>query len=129
MADRRLREADALLIAGEWSGAYYLSGYASECALKACVLRDIKPYCMPDKNLIADSYTHDLPRLLRLAGLSQAHEREARDNKAFAANWATVKDWNEASRYETWSEAQARDLVEATTETGSGVFRWIRGRW
>jgi HEPN domain-containing protein len=33
----RIREARVLLEAGEFPGAYYLAGYAVECALKACV--------------------------------------------------------------------------------------------
>ena len=34
----RLKEATALLKLGLFDGAYYLAGYAVECALKACVL-------------------------------------------------------------------------------------------
>ncbi len=39
LARARLREAEALLNAGEWSGAYYLAGYAVECGLKACIAK------------------------------------------------------------------------------------------
>jgi HEPN domain-containing protein len=35
----RLREARALLKTGNPEGAYYLAGYAIECALKACVAK------------------------------------------------------------------------------------------
>ncbi len=31
-----MRDAEVLLDAGQWSGAYYLAGYAVECGLKAC---------------------------------------------------------------------------------------------
>jgi HEPN domain-containing protein len=37
LASLRLREAKALLAAGFPEGAYYLAGYAVECALKACL--------------------------------------------------------------------------------------------
>ena len=37
LADVRIDEAGVLLAAGRWSGAYYLAGYAVECALKACI--------------------------------------------------------------------------------------------
>ena len=39
LAEVRVREAEALLAVGLWDGAYYLAGYAVECALKACILR------------------------------------------------------------------------------------------
>jgi HEPN domain-containing protein len=35
LAEQRLAEAELLLANGFWSGAYYLAGYALECALKA----------------------------------------------------------------------------------------------
>jgi hypothetical protein len=38
LADARIAEANALLAAGLWDGAYYLAGYAVECALKACIM-------------------------------------------------------------------------------------------
>jgi len=42
VARAREREAKALLAASEWSGAYYLSGYAVECGLKAVLASQFK---------------------------------------------------------------------------------------
>ena len=42
LASERLKEAQALLGAGFWSGAYYLSGYSIEFALKACIARQFQ---------------------------------------------------------------------------------------
>jgi hypothetical protein len=39
LAARRIREARVLFDAGEFDGAYYLAGYAIECALKAIVIK------------------------------------------------------------------------------------------
>ena len=39
LAERRLREARVLLAANEPDGAYYLGGYAVECALKTCIIK------------------------------------------------------------------------------------------
>jgi len=39
LAEEHLRHAKALLDAGLYSGAYYMCGYAVECALKACISR------------------------------------------------------------------------------------------
>ncbi len=38
LSDERIEDARALLAAKRWPGAYYLAGYALECALKSCVL-------------------------------------------------------------------------------------------
>ena len=37
LAEVRIGEAGVLLAGGKSDGAYYLAGYAVECALKACV--------------------------------------------------------------------------------------------
>jgi len=41
LAEVRLKDAQALLGRKRWSGAYYLSGYVIECALKACLLKHL----------------------------------------------------------------------------------------
>ena len=37
LAEERLADAELLLANGRFGGAYYLSGYVVECALKACI--------------------------------------------------------------------------------------------
>jgi len=39
LAEERVRDAEALLKAGQWSGAYYLAGFAVEFGLKACIAK------------------------------------------------------------------------------------------
>ena len=65
----RTQEANALLDAGCYPGAYYLIGYAVECALKACVARQVKRFDFPDKFLANKVFTHNLEKLVGLAGL------------------------------------------------------------
>ena len=47
---QRKREAAALLRAKLFPGAYYLAGYAVECALKACVAKQTNKHDFPNKN-------------------------------------------------------------------------------
>lgn len=43
LAEDRLADAQTLLkTQSNWSGAYYISGYAVECALKACICKTIQ---------------------------------------------------------------------------------------
>jgi len=65
----RLSEAKILLDNGYYSGAYYLLGYAVECALKACIAKQVKRHEFPDRQTVNDSYTHNLQSLLRISGL------------------------------------------------------------
>jgi hypothetical protein len=118
-----------LLTQSEWSGAYYLAGYAIECALKACIGKNFKKYYMPDLKVIKDSHTHDLTELVRVAEIKPSLDALIGTDAKFQLNWTIVKDWNEASRYSIWSENEARDLYEAITQRGHGVFRWAKLHW
>jgi HEPN domain-containing protein len=125
----RALEAQELLNAGHYPGAYYLVGYAIECALKACVSKQVKRHDFPDRKLATEAFTHDLEKLVRVAGLAPTFERDRQANPDLELNWAVVKDWSESSRYELGiTEAQACDLYSACTGP-SGVLEWIRKRW
>ncbi len=65
----RLAEARALLKAGLPDGAYYLVGYAVECALKACIARGTQRYEFPEKKRVNASHTYDLGELVKVAEL------------------------------------------------------------
>lgn len=45
----RLDDAKLLFQSGRYSGAYYLSGYAVELAIKACIARVFQANAIPDK--------------------------------------------------------------------------------
>jgi HEPN domain-containing protein len=129
LAALRVREAKALLDASEWSGAYYLAGYAAECGLKACVARDFRRYQVPDLQLVKDIYTHRLEALIKIAKLQPQLVLEMGNDQTFALNWAVAKDWTEVSRYATWAESEARDLYKAITQRDHGVLRWVKQHW
>ena len=67
LALTRLKEVEVLLTNRQYSGAYYLSGYVIECALKACIAKQTHEFEFPDKKTVMDSYTHDLEKLVKIA--------------------------------------------------------------
>jgi hypothetical protein len=67
LAELRLSDAQALFDAHAFEGAYYLAGYAIECALKACIAKRTREFDFPDKREVERSYTHDLERLMEVA--------------------------------------------------------------
>lgn len=109
-------------------GSYYLSGYAIECALKACIAKQGRRHEFPLKvEYVRRVYTHNLEELLKLADLEQQLQSDMRTNAVLARNWAIVKDWSEESRY-SGSGLNGRDLHEAVAGQ-DGVLLWIKQRW
>lgn len=129
LSHSRIREAKVLFAAGEHSGAYYLAGYAVECALKACFAKGVKRYDFPEKGRDDKVFTHDLPALLKHAGLNAALDAERKANPRFSASWAEVAEWSEASRYTLWTRNQAESLLDAMLKAKDGVMPWIKKHW
>ena len=118
----------ALLRTRNLAGSYYLSGYAIECALKACIAKAARRHEFPLKADYARRvYTHDLKDLLKLADLEAQLESEMKTNIALARNWGVVKGWNQESRYRV-SGLNGKDLLGAVTGT-DGILPWIKQRW
>jgi len=125
----RLIEAKHLLDGGFYDGAYYLCGYSVECALKACIAKHIKRYEFPDKRLASESFTHDVSKLVKLAGLEPDLLRISGLNSNFKVNWSVVKDWNETSRYQRSSRVKASDLYTAVDHRRNGIMSWVKKHW
>lgn len=134
LARLRLDDVPVLLAGGRWAAAYYLAGYAVECALKACLLRHLgdssavfgDPVYLKK---LTECWTHDLEKLVGLAGLTSDLGAACGANATLRAYWGVTKDWKETSRYEEKSEAQAKALHEAVTHNPDGVFLWVQTRW
>lgn len=130
LSQRHREDAKVLLDAGRYAGAYYLLGYAVECALKACVCRLVGEFDFPDRALAQKAHTHDLDRLLDATGLEQDLESAMRTNPALGFNWSIVKDWSSEARYDAAvSREMARTLYDACTRRRSGVLPWVEARW
>lgn len=129
LAEERVRDAEALLNVGQWSGAYYLVGYAVECGLKACIAKMINQHEFPDKELAQRCYTHKIQALVEVAELVLQRDTDVAANPTLGANWLVVKDWDEKARYRLWTEPDARKMFIAATDSTNGVLQWIKGRW
>lgn len=124
----RLREARILLKSGEPSGAYYLGGYAVECALKACIAKKTKRHDFLTLSAVQKAHTHTLIDLIRAAGLEASLKGERR-NAGFSINWNIVRDWTVDSRYDARGRKEAADLISAITARKHGVLTWLRKHW
>ncbi len=132
MAGERVRDAAALLKVRRWSAAYYLTGYAVECGLKACIVVYVRKHIeviFRERRFSERCWTHDFDELLRLADLKAQHDADVAANPPLHRNWQVVKNWRETARYERKDRVEAEGLYRAVTEPVNGVLPWIRNHW
>ena len=128
LARMRLSEARVLIRSRNFEGAYYLTGLAVECAVKACIAKNTRRHDFPpDQTALRDIYTHSLARLIGAAKLQPQLEAELRSNILFKSKWDVVKGWDVKSRYATGG-LNAGDLYRAVAGR-NGVMQWLRQRW
>jgi len=98
IARARLRDAQVLLNGKRFDGAFYLSGYAVELALKARICRTLKWPDFPRSGREFEDFrslrTHSLEVLLKFSGVAE------RVTARHAAEWAVVVRWDPEKRYQ-----------------------------
>jgi HEPN domain-containing protein len=130
LANTRLAEAQLLHEAGFYDGAYYLAGYAVECALKACIARRTRMHDFPPTpNELRGIYTHRLLDLVKSADLAESLADRIRACRLFEGHWDIATQWSEESRYLRWSTSDADRLLAAISDPQHGVLRWLREHW
>lgn len=98
LSNTRLQEARALLTAGLPEGAYYLAGYAVECALKACIAKRTQVHDFPEKGSHR-YFSHNLDELVGFANLRTDLDDTIQEDGTFKIQWTLIKNWSEESRY------------------------------
>jgi hypothetical protein len=129
LAQARLDDSVALLQSQRHSSAYYLSGYAVEFALKACIAKSFQADVIPPKGFVNAIYTHKLDELMRVAGLWKNLEDDIASDPLLAASWGIASKWNEESRYQLWDPFSASSMVSAIENQKHGVFQWVKRHW
>lgn len=129
LARLRIREAAHLLTNGFHSGAYYLSGYAVECGLKAVIAMTFREGVLPSKQFVNSAYTHDLNELVKLAGLKPILDRETARSAELLAFWSIATTWEEGSRYQIIDPFAAEGMFRAVAHPTHGVLKWLQQHW
>jgi hypothetical protein len=106
-----------------------LAGYAIECALKAKIASEFRAEAIPRLALVRDVHTHDLARLLSLAGLKDELEADMETNANLKECWTIVTGWSEHARYGISTDQAAGAMVDAVEADGEGLLPWLRNRW
>lgn len=129
VATTKLQDADLLFAHGRYSNSYYLFGYAVEIGLKARLARYFRADFIPDRKFVNDIHTHDLTRLVALAGLEVELKEEQKRSARFNAHWSTLADWSESARYDMIDQFAATAMRNAVAGDQDGVFEWLQNRW
>ncbi len=128
LAEIRAKEAATLAKTGNQQGAYYLAGFAVECALKACIAKKTRRHDFPaDKDYAGKVYTHNLDQLLKLAHLEAQLYEDIETRPQLGANWNIVRDWRIDCRYET-IRLGGKEMTLAVN-SADGVLQWIKLHW
>src|SRR5262249_1438075 len=99
--------------------------------LKACIMTHVEAtgVIFQDKKFSEKCWTHDLEVLVVHANLKPSLDALAAANATFSGNWGTARDWEETSRYQQKTQAEAQTLYDAITANPDGVFQWIQNHW
>jgi len=131
LTEIRIKEAKVLLDRRCYEGAYYLAGYAVECALKACIAKTTQAHDFPPKPQVVQSfYQHKTESLANLAELHNELRDRLKSGGQFKSNWSHVIKWSEDKRYVTHIDSKdAKDLYRAITSPRTGVLVWLKKYW
>jgi hypothetical protein len=128
LADIRAKEAVVLARSRNQQGAYYLAGFAVECALKACIAKKTRRHDFPaDVKHAGRVYSHDLTELLKLADLDGQLDKDMKISRKLATNWGVIKAWKINCRYEIFG-LNGKDMVDSLNSP-DGVLAWIKLHW
>lgn len=142
LATLRLKEANVLLAQNYPDGAFYLAGYAVECALKSAICRtlDIDDFFEPGSGKVHEAKvkddvlhkfrTHDFGTLLVLSGLYFKLEAGLLTDTLLEQSWATIRShaWSEQYRYQTIARKSVGEVADFT-ESVNYILQWIKKHW
>jgi hypothetical protein len=111
----------ALKSRGLGSQTYFNSGLAVECALKAYIMRIERLNSWPSRASRPDLYTHDLRKLVQIAGIPVT------PSNPIAAAWNLVMQWDRNQGYDPspMPRRVALGWFEAAFGT-DGAVTWLR---
>lgn len=131
LSEMRLEDARALLDAARYGGAYYFTGIAVECGIKAAIAKLTAAHDFPPKPDVVKKYdVHSLAELLKHAGLEKQLSLDSQALPLLRRNWDVIKSWEVDDRYSSTASAQtATDMLVSASDPNSGVIPWLKAHW
>jgi len=129
LSETRLDDAVQLFQIARYSAAYYLSGYAIELGIKACIASLFQANTIPEKSFVNAVYSHRLDELLGLTGIKREFQDDMKRDPALSAAWGVASKWTETSRYSMWDQFAAASMINAVGDQQHGVLQWLKKHW
>jgi hypothetical protein len=129
LSETRLNDAVQLFQTARYSAAYYLSGYAIELGIKACIAGLFQANTIPEKSFVNAVYSHKLDELLGLSGVKREFQDDMKKDPALSAAWGVASKWTETSRYSMWDQFAAASMINAVGDQQHGVLQWLKKHW
>ena len=129
LSETRLDDAVQLFQIARYSAAYYLSGYAIELGIKACIAGLFQANTIPEKSFVNAVYSHRLDELLGLTGIKREFQDDMKRDPALSAAWGVASKWTETSRYSMWDQFAAASMINAVGDQQHGVLQWLKKHW
>lgn len=110
-----------------YDAAYYLAGYAIECALKAWIAKQTPRHGFPDKDRANRAHQHRFTELLALIADRDRFDTELRGDPRLEDDWSNVQSWSPASRYQlhAGSRIEVRDMLKSV----EGILKCLSRYW
>ena len=142
LATLRLEEASILLAKNYPDGAFYLAGYAVECALKSAICRTLdiddffelnsaKAHSAKVKDDVLQKFrTHDYGTLLALSGWYYKLDTAITLDVILGDAWTIIRtlSWTEQYRYETTTR-KGQVAVQGFIDSVNIFLQWIKTHW
>lgn len=128
LAEMHAEDAQVLHANGRQTNSMHLAGLAIECALKALVCDHFEKGALPDPKLVQRAHSHELAALVGLAGIKPDLDALVKEDPEFDARWSITKTWSVAVRYDTVSEIELVEFLDATVGQ-KGMLEWIKTFW
>ena len=139
LSDLHVQHGKALLDAGLYAGAWYISGYAVECGLKACIAKLFRvtaddefpePVSGNPGGGTINLRSHNFKFLVLAAGLKLAWDGELNSRKPFRDNWKIVNEWSPEARYDIDRlPFETNEFYSAIVDPNHGVMECIGRHW
>ncbi len=115
---------------GSPEAIYLAAGLALECALKAIAMRRDGLATFPARRDRRDFYSHDLRKLIGLAGVKADIDAAKGGGVPVADHWMIALNWRIEKRYGLgMDDDEARSMLECVVEPHTGLFGWLASRF
>ena len=131
ITNARLKAVKSLKESGDYDTAYYIIGYALECALKSVICKTLNFDNYPDMDGMGKKVetfkTHSFDLLLALSGMEKDFTLNAPAERAY--NWSQfTKAWVIDSRYQPIgirTKEEIERMIKMLEENENGILYWI----